>query len=149
MLFPVGIKSNICNSNILKACAWFVRSQPTLPVKGKGMKWKIFFRCGTDSSCALSLLFWGGNVTPFPWRKPHSQSSSKKERKKDDFDIATSVNCGVSTFSSWSESICNPETGNTIIRGPEDYLSPFENEHLEQARTSHRRLTSEFPWAPG
>ena len=45
-----------------------------------------------------------------------------KERKKDDFDIATGVNCGATSFSSWSESVCNPETGNTIIRGPRRLL---------------------------
>ena len=31
-------------------------------------------------------------------------------KKKDGFDIATGVNYGVASSSSWSKSICNPET---------------------------------------
>ena len=38
---------------------------------------------------------------------------AKKERKD---DIATSMNYGISSSSSWSKSICNPEMGITKIR---------------------------------
>ena len=44
-----------------------------------------------------------------------------EERKEDDSDVATSANHGVASFSSWSNSICDPETVMTRIRGPENY----------------------------
>ena len=44
-----------------------------------------------------------------------------EERKEDDSDVATSANHGVASFSSWSNSICDPETIMTRIRGPENY----------------------------
>ena len=39
------------------------------------------------------------------------------ERKKDDSDVATGVNYGVTSFSSWAKSIYNPKMGITRIRG--------------------------------
>jgi hypothetical protein len=50
--------------------------------------------------------------------------ASKKERKKDDSDVATDVmNYGVdAASSSWSNSLCIPETGSTsrIRASPQD-----------------------------
>ena len=54
-----------------------------------------------------------------------------KERKKDDYDVATSMNYVIASFSSWSESICNPKMGILRIEGPQRLLPPFEGEHLE------------------
>jgi hypothetical protein len=39
------------------------------------------------------------------------------ERKKDDSDVATGVNYGVTSFLSWAKSIYNPKMGITRIRG--------------------------------
>ena len=60
----------------------------------------------------------------------------KKERTKDDSDVATSVKYRVALFSSWSKSVCNPETSVTRIRGPPRLLPPFKGEHLEWVQTS-------------
>jgi hypothetical protein len=60
----------------------------------------------------------------------------KKERKKDDSDVVTAVNHDADLFSSWSLSICNPETGITRFRGSRRFLLPFEGERLQHARTS-------------
>ena len=57
------------------------------------------------------------------------------KRKKDDSDVATGVNRGVTSFSSWSKSIYNPKMGITRIRGLRRPL-PLEGEDLEQAWTS-------------
>ena len=59
------------------------------------------------------------------------QHMHKKERKKDVFNVATSVDYGVASVSSWSESICYPETDittiiSTIFRGPPRLLPPFK-----------------------
>ena len=40
-----------------------------------------------------------------------------RERKKDDFNVATGINYSVASSLSWSTSICNPEMGITRIRG--------------------------------
>ena len=42
----------------------------------------------------------------------------ERKRRKDDFDVATGVNYGVDSFSSWSKCIWNSEMGITKIRGP-------------------------------
>ena len=42
--------------------------------------------------------------------------SNKKERKKDDSAVATGMQYGVASFSSWSRSVCNLETGIMRIR---------------------------------
>ena len=67
----------------------------------------------------------------------------KKERKKDNSNVATSMNCGIAFFSSWSKSMCNPETGITRIRGPLTTTTSFGGEHLEHARIS--KLTTISP----
>ena len=59
----------------------------------------------------------------------------EKESKKDDFHVATGVDYDVTSFSSWSKSTCNPETGITRIRGAPRLLPPLKGEHLEWART--------------
>ena len=48
---------------------------------------------------------------------PHVRGR-KKERKKDDSDVATDVDYGVALFSSWSKSISNPETAIREIEPP-------------------------------
>ena len=53
--------------------------------------------------------------THFPWVPPH----------KDDFNVATGMNYGAASFSSLSESICNTETGITIIRGAPSTIASF------------------------
>jgi hypothetical protein len=40
-----------------------------------------------------------------------------KQWKIDDSDVATGMNYGVASFSSWSKSTCNPKTGLVRIRG--------------------------------
>jgi len=55
---------------------------------------------------------------------PYNQER-KKERKKDDFDVATGVNYGVASFSGWSKSIWDPVMGITRIRGPPTTIASF------------------------
>ena len=50
-----------------------------------------------------------------------------RRRGRDDSGVATSVSHGVASLSSWANSICDPETGITIIRGPQKLLPPFKN----------------------
>ena len=62
-------------------------------------------------------------------------------RKNDNSDIANDVNYGVASFLSWWKSVCNPETGITRIRGPEEYclLSKVIGQagwHLSPSRAS-------------
>ena len=52
-------------------------------------------------------------------------------RKKDDFDVATSVKYSVASFSSWSKFICNEETGITRIKGVPMNIASFKGEHLQ------------------
>ena len=54
--------------------------------------------------------------------------------QKDDFNVVTSVNYGVASFSSWSKFIRNIEMGITKIRGAPTILPPSEGAHLERAR---------------
>lgn len=42
----------------------------------------------------------------------------QKEVKKDGADVATGVNQGVASFSSWSVSVCDSEMGITRVRWP-------------------------------
>ena len=42
-------------------------------------------------------------------------------KKKDDFDVATTMNYGVTWFSSWSRSMCNFETGIVRTKGSVHY----------------------------
>ena len=48
--------------------------------------------------------------------------------------LLTSVNYGVASSSSWSKSMCYPETGITRIRGAQRLLPPWNCERLEQVR---------------
>jgi hypothetical protein len=45
---------------------------------------------------------------------------------RDDSHVATNTNCGVASSSSWSNSICNPETGVTKIEGTSKNTSSFQ-----------------------
>lgn len=49
-----------------------------------------------------------------------------KLRKKDDFDVATCITFDFASFSSWSESIFNPETCITRIGGPPKTTASFQ-----------------------
>lgn len=49
----------------------------------------------------------------------------EKERKKDDINVATNINYGVAFSSSWSESLCYPETNVTKIRRPSRIIVSF------------------------
>ena len=55
--------------------------------------------------------------------------------EKYDYDVATNVNYGVASFSSWCESMCSRRTCITIITWPRWLPPPFENEHFEQTWT--------------
>jgi hypothetical protein len=59
-----------------------------------------------------------------------------KERKKDDFDVATHVNYGVASFLSSSKSLCNLEMALRELEGSQRLLSTCEREHLEHAHAS-------------
>jgi hypothetical protein len=50
---------------------------------------------------------------------------SNLHNKKDDSDVATGVDYGVSSFLSWSTSICNPKMDVTRITGLSKFVAPF------------------------
>jgi hypothetical protein len=70
----------------------------------------------------------------------------KKERKKerDNSDVATLVNYGVASSSSWSKSICNPKMGHYENEfAPVPRLVPpsgFKDEHLDGHIQAGRHL---------
>jgi hypothetical protein len=49
----------------------------------------------------------------------------------DDSDVATGVNYGVASSSSWSKSAYNPKKVSRELEGPQRLLPPFKGEHLE------------------
>ena len=49
----------------------------------------------------------------------------------DDSDVATGVNYGVASSSSWSKSAYNPKKVSRELEGPQRLLPPFKGEQLE------------------
>ena len=47
-------------------------------------------------------------------------------RGRDDSDVATGVNYGVASSSSWCKSVCHPETGMMRTRGPLKITASFQ-----------------------
>ena len=62
----------------------------------------------------------------------------KDERKQDSSDAATGVNYNVASFSSWSKSICNSETGISKIRATSKDYCLLKGDHLEWLWTSRQ-----------
>ena len=56
--------------------------------------------------------------------------------RRDDSVVATGVNCGVASSSSWSKSICNPKMRITSIRRLSKTTASIEGELLKRVWTT-------------
>lgn len=72
------------------------------------------------------------------------------EGKKNDSDVATSVNYGVESLSNWFKFICNPKMGIMRIRGPSTNTTSFEVNTLNGGRQAgwHLSPPRASPWDP-
>ena len=73
------------------------------------------------------------------------------ERKKENFDVAIGVNCGVAPFSSWSKFVFNLEMGITRIREPSTIIVSFRGwilvfEHILKSASNPTSSLHLEPW---